>query len=225
MNFGRDFVNSMILWSHQKIYYPQYFDSKLSNILKDSPDVIIIPIGIETSQGAHTNILFWNLKNKELERFEPNGKNPPATFNYNGDLLDNFLVEKFKKFGKEFKYYKPSEYLPTIGFQMIENLETEKCKQIGDPNGFCTVWCIWYCYQKLLNLSIKSIDLSEELINNIKLEGKSFKNLIRNFSKNISDYRDEYLMKVNLDINLWISGNYNEEELSNLEKEIIKLLS
>ena len=107
---------------------------------------------------------------------------------------------------------------------MIENLETEKCKQVGDPNGFCTVWSIWYCYQKLLNLNIPSKELVEQLINNIKLEGKSFKNLIRNFSKNISEYRDEYLKKVNLDINSWVLSNYTEKQIEDLEKLIIKLI-
>ena len=224
MDFQLDFINSMIIWSYQKIYFPEYFDTVLKNILSKNPSVIIVPIGIETSQGAHTNILFWNVKSNILERFEPNGKNPPINFNYNSELLDNILLEKFKKFNEKITYLKPNDYLPIIGFQMIENLETEKCKQIGDPNGFCTVWSIWYCYQKLLNLNIPSKELVEQLINNIKLEGKSFKNLIRNFSKNISEYRDEYLKKVNLDINSWVLSNYTEKQIEDLEKLIIKLI-
>ena len=107
---------------------------------------------------------------------------------------------------------------------MIENLESEKCKRIGDPNGFCTVWSIWYCYQKLLNLKISSNELVDQLINNIKLEGKSFKNLIRNFSKNISEYRDKHLKKVDLDINLWVLSNYTTKQFEDLEKIIISLI-
>lgn len=224
MEFQLDFINSMILWSYQKIYYPDYFDTVLKRVLLTNPSVIIIPIGIETPQGAHTNILFWNIKKNILERFEPNGKNPPISFNYNAKLLDTIIIEKFKIFSKDLKYITPRDYLPTIGFQMIENLETETCKQIGDPNGFCTVWSIWYCYQKLLNLDTPSKDLIEQLINNIKLEGKSFKNLIRNFSKNISEYRDKYLSKVDLDINAWVLSNYSEKQLQDLEKIIIELI-
>ena len=74
------------------------------------------------------------------------------------------------------------------------------------------------------NLNITSKDLVDQLITNIKLEAKSFKSLIRNFSKNISEYRDDFLKKVGLDINLWIQSNYTEVELIKLEKLIIDLL-
>lgn len=225
INFKMDFINTMILWSYQKIYFPDYFDNVLKKALENKAEIIVIPIGIETSQGAHTNILFWNLKKKTLERFEPNGKNPPINFNYNPDLLDKLIYNKFILFEKSLTYLKPMDYLPEVGFQMIENLENETCSQIGDPNGFCTVWCIWYSYQKSLNLSLDSKELVDELINNIKLEGRSFKNLIRNFSKNVSKLRDEYLMKVKLDINQWILSNYSDEQLNSLEKLILKLIN
>ena len=227
INFKMDFINSMILWTYQKIYFPDYFDYILQQKLKNKADIIVIPIGIETSQGAHTNILFWNRRKNILERFEPNGKNPPINFNYNPDLLDELLLQKLKKFNIEskFTYLKPKDFLPEIGFQMIENLENETCSEIGDPNGFCTVWCIWYIYQKSQNLEISSKEIVEELINNIKLEGKSFKNLIRDFSKNISKYRDEYLQKVDLNINQWILTNYSVEKLQKLEKLIINIIN
>jgi len=48
--------------------------------------------------------------------------------------------------------------------------------------------------------------------------------LIRDFSKNISEYRDEYLKKVDLNINDWVLANYNEEDINKLEKLIIKLI-
>lgn len=224
INFRNDFINTMILWTNQKIFFPDYFDSTIESLLKNKAESIIIAIGIETPQGAHTNIIFWNVKNKVIERFEPNGKNPPISFNYNPDLLDSILINKFSNFSKDFKYLKPSNYLPQIGFQMIENLENETCKEIGDPNGFCTVWCIWYCYQKSLNLEIESEELVDQLINNIKLEGKSFKNLIRNFSKNISKLRDEYLDMVDLNINRWILSSFEEDKLYKLEKNILKLI-
>tara|TARA_A100001015_G_scaffold321056_1_gene449881 strand:- start:453 stop:2603 length:2151 start_codon:yes stop_codon:yes gene_type:complete len=223
-NYKLDFINTMIIWSYQKIFFPEYFDTIINKKINDKTKVIVIPIGIETPQGAHTNIIFWNVEKNIVERFEPNGKNPPINFDYNPNLLDTILIQKFKKFNSKIEYLKPSDYLPTIGFQIIENLENDRCKKIGDPNGFCTVWCIWYCYQKLLNINIPSDVLVNELINNIKLEGKSFKNLIRNFSKNISEYRDTFLKKVNLNIDDWILSNYGEEELDKLEKLIISIL-
>jgi ankyrin repeat protein len=228
-NYKLDFINCMILWSYQKIFIPSFFDTIINKEIKEESNVIIIPIGIETAQGAHTNILFWDLKNKILERFEPNGKNQPLNFDYNPKLLDKYIETYFKKFNIPFTYLTPKDYLPIIGFIMIENLENDRCSKIGDPNGFCTAWCIWYCYQKLLNFtdSADNIISSEKLvlllINNLKLEAKSFKNLIRDFSKNISEYRDTFLNKVKLDINDWILTNYDAEKLNELEKIILKL--
>jgi len=223
-NYKLDFINSMILWSYQKMFLPEYFDAVIRKEINNNSKAIIIPIGIETSQGAHTNIIFWNRTKNIIERFEPNGKNPPMTYDYNPRLLDSLLENKFKNIDKDAKYITPMDYLPTIGFSMIENLEDHRCKKIGDPNGFCTAWCIWYCYQKLLNLDTDSEDLVKQLINNIKLQAKSFKNLIRDFSKNISSYRDEFLEKIDIDINDWILTNYSEEDLVKLEKLILKLL-
>lgn len=223
-NYKLDFINCMILWGYQKIFFPEYFDTIIKRELEKKTSIIVIPVGIETSQGAHSNILFWNVKKKVIERFEPNGQNPPLNYDYNPKLLDSLLKNKFLNYDKDLKYLTPFDYLPIIGFSMLENLENDTCRKIGDPNGFCTAWCIWYCYQKNMNLEIESEYLVKMLINNIKLEGKSFKNLIRDFSTNISVYRDYFLKKVNLDINDWILTNYDEEILNELEKLIMKIV-
>ena len=60
------------------------------------------------------------------------------------------LYPYFKEYDKDIVYYSPKKFLPTVGFQILENMETEKCKKIGDPNGFCAVWCI--CTKKLRNI-------------------------------------------------------------------------
>ena len=177
--------------------------------------------------GSHANILFWDIANKTLERFEPNGANYPVGLNYNPDLLDNLLENKFKKYDSNIKYYKPSNFLPIIGFQILENLETNKYKKIGDPNGFCGVWCIWWVYQRMLNLTnnISINIIATELIKYIKLDNQSFKNIIRDFSSKITNIRDNFLQKYKLDINDWIVGNYTHEILNKLEKYIFLSLN
>ncbi len=219
-----DFSNIEIVWSYQKIFYPSYFDEEIEKIKKISK-YITIPIGIETSIGSHANILFWDIQNKTLERFEPNGSNYPMGLNYNPELLDDLIFSKFKQFDSEIQYYPPFKFLPPISFQILEGLETPKCKRIGDPNGFCGVWCIWWVYQRMLNIENNKITLNniaDELIKRLKFDNQSFKSLIRNFSKNITELRDMYLKKYNLDINDWIVGNYSEDNLNKLEKDIFK---
>ncbi len=219
-----DFSNIEIVWSYQKIFYPSYFDEEINKLIKES-NYVTIPIGIETSIGSHANILFLDVKNKTLERFEPNGSNYPMGMNYNPELLDDLIESRFKQWDSELKYYPPYKFLPPISFQILEGLETPKCKRIGDPNGFCGVWCIWWVYQRMLNLpntKIKLPNLADELIKRLKFDNQSFKSIIRNFSKKITEIRDGYLKKNNLDINDWIVGNYNQEILDKLEKDIFK---
>ena len=88
-------------------------------------------------------------------------------------------------------YKQPKDYLPNIGFQALENLMTDQCRKIGDPNGFCAVWCVWWTFQRIKysNFDIKT--LAEKLINNMKINKIRIPDMIRNFSNNISKLRDE----------------------------------
>jgi len=220
--YKMDFSNIEIIWSYQKIFFPSYFDLEIEKIIKTAK-YICVPIGIETSVGSHANILFWDIKNKTIERFEPNGSHYPIGFNYNPELLDNLIENKFKIFDENIVYYPPYKFLPSISFQILENLETTKCKKIGDPNGFCGVWCVWWVYQRMLNIENQKLtinNISNELIKWIKFDNLSFKTIIRNFSRKITVIRDTYLNKINIDINDWIVGNYTIEKLNKLEKDI-----
>ena len=219
-----NFNNIMIYWVYQKIIFTQNFDEKLKEYYENK-DTVIIPIGIEISNGAHTNILFCDFKNNIVERFEPNGSNAPINFNYNSNLLDKILKNKFQTINSNIKYLSPKEFLPNIGFSIIENIDSP-CKNIGDPNGFCSVWCIWYCYQKLSEKeNLESKEMVKYLIKVLKLQNKNFKTVIRNFSKNISSLRDRFLSKYNMDINDWISYNYTEDILIKMEKDIVRSFS
>ena len=215
-----DFCNFAINWSYQKMILPTYFDYEIKNKIKTS-QYIIIPICIDTALGSHANILFYDIKKSIVERFEPYGADNPKGLNYNPVLLDKLLKIKFKKIDNNIKYVKPDEYLPTIGFQILEIINNTTCKKYNDPNGFCGVWCIWWIYHKMKNITIESKVLATRLIKEIKFKNLNFKTLIRNFSKNISDLRDDFLIKYKLDINDFMVGNYNNDILNKLEKDIL----
>jgi len=218
-----DFINIEILWYYQKIYFPTYFDNEIINKIKIAK-YIVIPIGIINSIGCHANILFWDIDNNTIERFEPSGANYPINFNYNPILLDTLLEQKFKSINDNIIYYSPNKYLPIIGFQYIENIESN-CIQVGDPNGFCGVWCIWWIYQRMLNINnnkLNIFNIANELIKYIKYDNMSFKLLIRNFSNKITKIRNSYINKYNLSINDFYNQNYTNEIINNLEKDILK---
>ena len=120
------------------------------------------------------------------------------------------MKNKFEQLLSKFKYLEPKDYLPTIGFQMLEIINEDKCKIIGDPNGYCAVWCVFYAKYRLENPNVRQDKLVYKIINNIKLQNKSFKSVIRNFSKNISSLRDNFLKKYNMDVNDWMNSNYDQ---------------
>jgi ankyrin repeat protein len=222
-SFKMEFSNIEIVWSFMKLIYPTNFESILLN--KKDAKFIIIPLGIEVSNGSHANIIIIDINKKTIERFEPNGKNPPRGFYYNPNLLDTLLSDKFNIILPEYKYVTPNEYLPTIGFQILETIDEDKCKKIGDPNGFCAVWCVWWAEQKIINYNIESNKLVEELIKQMKFSNKSFKKLIRNYSINIVKLRDVYLHKYNINIDDWMVGNYDEDIINSLEKNILEKIN
>ena len=214
------YIVYIVFLSYQRIFYPSYFDHEFEKKMKDDTiNYITIPVGIELDNGSHANILFIDKLNKTIERFEPNGANYPLSLNYNPSLLDDQLENRFTDYN--LKFIKPSDFLPNIGFQILENLEESKCKRLGDPNGFCGIWCTWWVFHRLKNPSIKVTDLANLLIQIIKMKNLSFKNLIRNFSYYIVELRDSNLKKYKIDINDWMVGNVSLETINQMEKDIL----
>lgn len=218
-----DFINFEIMWYYQKLIFPSYFNNEINKLIKKSK-YIIIPIGIETLTGSHSNILFWDIQNNTIERFEPNGANYPLNLNYNPTLLDCLLKNKFQQFNKDITYYAPFDFLPTIGFQILENNEDIKYNII-DPDGFCAVWCIWWIEQRINNIKISNKELALTLIQTIQLQNHKFKDIIRKYSNNISNYRDTVLKKNNLNINDFLNESYSDKNIYDLEKYILSLIN
>ena len=189
---------------------------------------IIIPIGIEMNQGSHANYIIIDKNSYEIERFEPNGSGNPYNFNYNGNMLDKILEKKFteifEKFDKKIKYFKPSDYLPKISLQMLDITEKKK-KKIGDPGGFCALWSLYYTDMRINYKDIPRKKIIEYIINTVKEQNLSYKNIIRNYAFGILEIRDNILNKAGLDINDWINDNINKEQYDTIIKEITIVLN
>jgi len=225
----QDFINFEIIWDGQNIFYPTNLNEIIHKFIKDDKyKYLVIPIGIELENGAHSNILFYDKKTNELERFEPNGGSYPFKFNYNPKLLNILLRDKFMKLFANCTYKTPSEFLPKIGFQLLESYDHYKTKKIGDPGGFCAVWCVWYINMRIKYNVLDRDKLIIKLIQKIKEENIPFKTLIRNYAKKVIDIRDEILVESNLDINDWLNSNYDQAVydnfIINIKKKVVTLL-
>lgn len=218
-----------IKWIYQRIFLPPNFETIMANIIKNNRyKFVVIPLGIILSNGTHSNGLFYDIENKSFERFEPHGSAYPYQFNYNPKLFDDVLKKKLTNIIRNIYnenvtvlYVKPSDYSQKIGFQTFENTEISVNKNIGDPNGFCTLWTIWYLDHRIKYSSIDPKKITKYLINSIKLNNKSFRDTIRNYSINITSLRDEYLKMIDKDVNDYINNRISKTELKKLLIEII----
>ena len=230
MSNSCEFLNFEIVWVYNKIHFIDNFDNVLSKcLLNESKRFIVIPLGIELNQGSHANYIIIDKKLGEVERFEPHGSGNPINFNYNNELLDKTLEKKFKdifedKLDKKIKYFKPSDYLPKISLQMLDITEKKK-KRIGDPGGFCALWSIYYADMRMTYKDIPRNKLINYIINSVKEQNLSYKNLIRNYAFNIIKIRDNVLNKAGLDINDWLNDEINNEQFDIIVHEISDLIT
>ena len=212
-----------ILWINQRLFFPHIFLDKLEEIYKSNKfSYIIVPVAIILDNGNHANVMLIDLKNKTIERFEPHGSEYPYQFNYNPELLDSLLEKKlFMVLADNFKYYKPKSYLPKIGFQSFDSMESKQQKNIGDPDGFCILWCIWYAEYRLANRDINKKTLVKKIIRKVKTSTVTFRERIRNYSKRITDIRDKILEEEGFDINDFLNSNIPEDKFNIIRDKLI----
>lgn len=218
-----EFLNFEIVWSYHKFFYPTTLKIIVNKFKNDSSkQYLIFPIGIELYNGAHANILLYDKNTNTMERYEPYGKDYPPNFNYNADTLDLNIKNLFMNyFNNELIYYSPSSYEQKIGLQLLDTIEYSKEKNIGDPGGFCAAWSLWYVEMRILNHNLSKDIVIQQLINYIRSKKLSFRTVIRNFTKKITDVRDKILTDADIDINKWLNDNYDINNWNNLV-ELIK---
>ena len=66
--------------------------------------------------------------------------------------------------------------------------------------------------------------LADKLLKDIRSEGLSFKNLIRNYSLNITNVRDDIFKAADLNINNWMNDEYTEEQYKIVINKITDML-
>lgn len=228
MNTRCEFLNFEIVWVQYKLHLVENFINNVSKCLQTTDKrFVIFPIGIELREGSHANYLIYDRVLNEIERFEPHGATIPIGLNYNSELLDGLLEARFKNIIPDIVYVRPSDYLPKIGFQLLDVIETKQ-KHIGDPGGFCAMWSIWYTDMRITYADVPRTKLVGKLLKSLRKNNISFKNMIRNYAAGILAIRDRTFKKANIDINHWLNDTYTEEQfniiLSELDKEINRII-
>jgi ankyrin repeat protein len=219
MNNRCEFLNFEVVWVNQKLYLTDRFFDKIKNCINKKKKIIVIPLGIEMKEGSHAGYIIYDIEKKIVERFEPHGATAPAGLNYNPNLLDDILENRFKVIDDNIKYFRPSDYLPKIGFQLMDIYDRKK-KKIGDPGGFCALWALWYVDMRLTYRDLDNKELVKLLIKSIKTQNISIKNMIRNYAKHVIEIRDRILSNANLNINMWLNDEYTDEQINKVLTEL-----
>jgi ankyrin repeat protein len=214
VNSRCEFLNFEIVWVQGKLYLMDSFFDQFKKC-KKTKRFIIMPLGIEMHKGNHANYLIYDKLKNEVERFEPHGATTPLGLNYNPNLLDDVLASRFKTIDEHIKYIRPIDYLPKIGFQLMDVYESYN-KKIGDPEGFCALWSIWYTDMRLTYNDFERGELVSIMLKSMRSQNISFKNMIRNYAMNVVSYRDEILKHSDLDVNDWQNDQYDHDQINSI---------
>ena len=144
--------------------------------------------------GKHANMLIFNHKLKQLERYEPHGEKTLIDTNLEEEIDEilNDLVIFFKRNGKtkfttNFKFSPSNDtcpvipkniretYISKVGLQVFDGTAKQKKqtskilkKTFQDPNGFCCMWSYLYMDYRLYNPTIESNELGTRLLQKFK---------------------------------------------------------
>jgi ankyrin repeat protein len=217
-NTRTEFYNFEVMWIYNRLFVPTTIQQTIQTFLNSNQRFLIMPLGIEQSQGAHANILIYDKQLNCLERFEPNGSDPPYGFYYRPLTMDAEIHTFFKGLlDTKLSYIRPNEFLPKIGFQGMEEVDT--MKRIGDPDGFCVAWCFWYASQRLRNPDLPPAKLVKKVIFDIRAKNIKFRQLIRDYAEEITKIRNKLLG--NVDVNDWINNTVTDKAV----QEVIQRIS
>lgn len=213
------FESSFMVWYNPILHY----NTQIRNIIKesladDNIEYIIIFLLLFNAPvcNKHANILLLNKNTNEVERYDPYGTNFAIPYNYKN--LDKELIKYFKDIDETIIYISPEKYLSKIGLQQLDQIEY---MHLGDPDGFCVAWCIWYVDLRITYININRTKIIKYIINMFNEKHMGYKNAIRNFSKEITDIRDNIFKEININLNDYINGEMDINKYT----EILKILN
>ena len=150
-------------------------------------------------------MFIFNLKKKEVERFEPNGSYSRAKDKEKNDIDTLFKKIFYEKLN--FNYIQPSNICPLNGFQFYNNISKNKHK--SDPQGFCAAWSLWYADLRMANPTLEQSQLIKLALEKIKKLPISFRSFIRNYANFLLEQQIQTNIKINRKQILKKYNNFN----------------
>jgi ankyrin repeat protein len=199
------FENYFIIWNQKTNQF--FFNPDIKNlIIKNKSKYVILYLEIlfKNLVNRHANIIIYSKKTNEIERFDPFGSGHDPELDVE---LEKFLLKMFPKV----KYLSPKDYMSKVGFQQIDVNEIQN-DFIGDPEGYCVSWSIWYADMRLQYPTIQRTKLIKYIMQQINEKHLKYRSIIRNYSSNITTIRDEILDYAQLNINQYQNNLFTSEQ-------------
>lgn len=137
---------------------------------------VVLPLLLLLKSGSvHFNMVIYDTKDKEMERFEPYGGKLKSKF----DTLFKMYIDIFMD---NVTYFEPLTFCPNISFQKLN--ETYGTRLSTDPGGFCTSWSLWYMEMRLKYPDKSRKKIIDIAIKDISENKKGYRNFIRNYTLN-----------------------------------------
>ena len=151
---------------------------------------VVFPFGYSCkNSGGHANIMIYDRLNKSLERFEPYGSLDDMITEKNKKCfevdIDEVLFDLFDKRGLIVEYFPPSNFIPQEGLQKKQ--ENENSMHRTDPEGFCTMWSLFYCDLRLSNPDVEREKLLDYTMESFRRNKKSLTTFIRDYANIVSE--------------------------------------
>jgi hypothetical protein len=152
-NCVENYLSEFFSYLPHNIYWissNQYFvDPQLIHVLKNhnlSIDssvhryVMLKLTLIVNKKSLHANVLIYDRLKKEAWRFEPYGMSDITT----GKSLDLFVNSLLTDVYGKIHYHDPDDFLTGLNFQLVTGDEFTINQNLGDPDGYCLAWSMWF---------------------------------------------------------------------------------
>lgn len=145
---------------------------------------IVLPLYLNHAAGGHANVIMVDCERKRATRYDPHGEKTLSIFV--PERLDRLLKVFFDKMGIQYDFAGGLYYHGITNFQQLE-CDEESVKCPNDPEGWCSIWTIFYVYMRLLYNDLNEPEFVHKIskeISNMKKGKKSdtFTRFIRNWA-------------------------------------------
>lgn len=190
----------------------------VSKCITSGIKILIIPLTIQMSEGAHANLLIYRANTGVIEHFEPHGREFGGRGSaYVNQTLNSYLEQFVKLINKDVKannktLNEDQEKLPKItlikahdtcpeirGVQALEERSVIPKNTLIEPQGYCEAWSMFFTELCLKNPEMSSREIYTAIMDKTQLydnKNNYLRNIIRGYTAFINNKIAKHFSRV-----------------------------